>query len=120
MRDFLLDVRYGVRMLLKTPVVAAVAAANPKTVVVLETGGPVFMPWIDKVAAALQVWYPGTRGGEAIGNLLFGTANPSGHLPATFPRDAGQLVRRDIDGTGLAGNQDFDIHYAEGAAVGYK
>lgn len=100
--------------------VAAVAAANPRTVVVLETGGPVLMPWIDRVAAALEVWYPGTRGGEAIGNLLFGTVNPSGHLPATFPRDASQLVRRDIDGTGLPENRDFDIHYSEGAAVGYK
>jgi beta-glucosidase len=89
-------------------------------VVVLETGGPVLMPWIDRVAAALEVWYPGTRGGEAIGNLLFGTVNPSGHLPATFPRDASQLVRRDIDGTGLPENRDFDIHYSEGAAVGYK
>lgn len=100
--------------------VAAVVAANPRTVVVLETGGPVFMPWIDRVAAALEVWYPGTRGGEAIGNLLFGTVNPSGHLPATFPRDASQLVRRDIDGTGLPPGRDFDVHYGEGAAVGYK
>src|SRR4030095_7863128 len=65
--------------------IAAGAAANPRTVVVLETGGAVYMPWLDKVQGVLQAWYPGTSGGEAIANLLFGNVNPSGHLPITFP-----------------------------------
>jgi beta-glucosidase len=101
--------------------VSAVAAANPKTIVVLETGGPVFMPWIDTVPAALEAWYPGTAGGEAIANLLFGKVNPSGHLPATFPRDLSQLVRREIDGANRKAQDElFDIPYSEGATVGYK
>lgn len=66
--------------------VAAVAAANPRTIVVLETGGAVTMPWIDRVSAVLAAWYPGIRGGEAIANLLFGDVNPSGKLVLTFPK----------------------------------
>ncbi|MFD1734343.1 glycoside hydrolase family 3 C-terminal domain-containing protein [Deinococcus malanensis] len=65
--------------------IAAVAAANPRTVVVLETGGPVLMPWVTQVPAILEAWYPGTEGGQAIANLLFGRVNPSGRLPITFP-----------------------------------
>ena len=90
-----------------------VAAANPRTVVVLETGGPVLMPWVGKVGAVLETWYPGTEGGAAIGNLLFGVANPSGHLPATFPRSLDQLPRPAAPNIG-------DTRYTEGAAVGYK
>jgi beta-glucosidase len=93
--------------------VAAVAAANPKTVVVLETGGPILMPWIDQVGAAMEAWYPGTEGGEAIANLLFGKVNPSGRLPATFPRSLDQLPRPAEPGKG-------DTIYTEGATVGYK
>ncbi len=78
--------------------IAAVAGANAKTVVVLETGTPVFMPWLDAVAGVLEAWYPGTRGGEAIANLLFGEANPSGRLPITFPRALADLVRPEIPG----------------------
>src|SRR5690606_37358738 len=98
-----------------------VAAANPRTVVVLETGGPVLMPWIDQVAGALQLWYPGTRGGEAVANLLFGKTNPSGRLPATFPRSLDQLPRPGpIDPTGKREKAEVDVTYQEGAAVGYK
>jgi beta-glucosidase len=100
--------------------VEAVAAANPKTVAVLETGGPVLMPWADRVAAILEAWYPGSAGGEAIANLLFGKVNPSGHLPVTFPRDESQLPRPVRPGTGLADREMFAIDYSEGAAVGYK
>lgn len=78
--------------------IAAVAAVNAKTVVVLETGTPVFMPWLDAVAGVLEAWYPGTRGGETIANLLFGEANPSGRLPISFPRALADLVRPDIPG----------------------
>jgi beta-glucosidase len=64
--------------------VEAIAKANPRTIVVLENGGPVSMPWSAHVAAILEAWYPGIGGGQAIANLLFGDVNPSGKLPATF------------------------------------
>ena len=80
---------------------AAVAAANPRTVVVLETGGPVAMPWIDQVGAALEAWYPGIRGGEAIANLLFGDANPSGKLPMTFAKSDADLPQPKLPGSDL-------------------
>src|SRR3546814_3297546 len=73
--------------------IAAVAKANRNSVVVLETGGPVLMPWLDKVPAVIEAWYPGQRGGEAIAYILFGAVNPSGHLPITFPEAASQAPR---------------------------
>src|SRR3546814_11276026 len=73
--------------------IAAVAKANRNSVVVLETGGPVLMPWLDKVPAVIEAWYPGQRGGEAIANILFGAVNPSGPLPTTFPDAASQAPR---------------------------
>ncbi len=100
--------------------IAAVAAANPKTVVVLETGGPVAMPWLPDVAAVLEAWYPGTSGGEAIAGILFGEVNPSGHLPATFPASVAQLPRPVLDGYPDGNERRFDVDYHEGAAVGYK
>jgi beta-glucosidase len=100
--------------------IAAVAAANPKTVVVLETGGPVTMPWLSKVPAVLEAWYPGTSGGEAIASVLFGEVNPSGHLPATFPASESQLPRPALDGYPEVADKRFDVEYREGAAVGYK
>lgn len=111
-------------------VVEAVAAANPHTIVVLETGGPVEMPWAGRVDAILEAWYPGIRGGQAIANLLFGTASPSGKLAVTFPRDEAQLPRPEIplppgpkpgpvDGM-LIPRPPFDVNYTEGLKVGYK
>jgi beta-glucosidase len=100
--------------------IAAVARANPHTVVVLETGGAVFMPWLGDVAAVLQAWYPGTSGGEAIANLLFGVVNPSGRLPITFPADESQLARPSLVEQDAQGKKSGDVHYDEGAAVGYK
>jgi beta-glucosidase len=100
--------------------VASVAGANPRTVVVLETGGPVAMPWLDKVPAVLEAWYPGTSGGEAIANVLFGAVNPSGHLPATFPASEQQLPRPKLDGDPRNPDLQFAVDYHEGAAVGYK
>ena len=101
--------------------IAAVAKANPRTVVVLETGGPVLMPWLDQVGAVLEAWYPGTSGGEAIARVLTGEVDPSGHLPITFPASEDQLPRPMLDhasGRGdLHPHTDYDI---EGAAVGYK
>ncbi|NIJ31851.1 beta-glucosidase [Sphingomonas oligoaromativorans] len=100
--------------------VAAVAAANPNTIVVLETGGAVTMPWIDSVKGVVEAWYPGTRGGPAIARVLTGAVNPSGHLPISFPRSAEQFPRATIAGKGLPEKQVFDVTYSEGAAVGYK
>jgi beta-glucosidase len=100
--------------------IAAVAAANPHTVVVLETGGAVLASWKDKVGAILEAWYPGSAGGAAIADLLFGKVNPSGRLPITFPASEAQLPRPKVDGVGLAEDKPFDVTYGEGAAVGYK
>lgn len=106
-----------------------VAASNPHTVVVLETGGPVTMPWIDDVNAILEAWYPGIRGGEAIAGILFGDVNPSGKLPVTFPKSEADLPRLLIPGmepgTGSAARArtpsiPFDIDYSEALKVGYK
>jgi beta-glucosidase len=98
--------------------IEAVAAANPNTVVVLETGGAVLMPWLGKVKGVLEAWYPGTSGGEAIVNVLFGRVNPSGRLPISFPASESQLPRaqlaeQDAQGVKIA-------NYAAGAQVGYK
>ena len=117
--------------------IAAVAAANPRTIVVLETGTPVLMPWLADVAAVLQAWYPGTRGGEAIARVLFGEVNPSGRLPISFPRDVADLVRPEIPGmifgppvegktlpTSFPDVQQhkgrFSVPHPEGADVGYR
>jgi beta-glucosidase len=100
--------------------VAAVAKANAKTVVVLQTGGPVLMPWLANVGAAVEAWYPGTNGGEAIARVLFGEVNPSGHLPATFPASEAQLPRPVLDGYPEVKDARITVTYNEGAAVGYK
>jgi beta-glucosidase len=101
--------------------IAAVAAANPKTIVVLETGGPVLMPWLDKVGAVLSAWYPGAKGGDAIAGILFGDVNPSGRLPVTFPASAAQLPRPEIPGFGGKDDAQFDVDYTiEGADIGYR
>jgi beta-glucosidase len=90
-----------------------VAAANPHTLVVLETGGPVLMPWADKVPAIVEAWYPGRMGGAAIANVLTGKVDPSGRLPMTFPKSLDQLPW-----TGALRKQEAT--YTEGATVGYK
>ena len=108
--------------------VEAVAKANPRTIVVLETNGPVAMPWLSHVGAVLEAWYPGAAGGEAIARLLYGEVAPSGRLPVSWPRDESQLPRPGIPGAGLAAiglppqgkpaqNVDYDI---EGTDVGYR
>jgi beta-glucosidase len=100
--------------------VEAVASANRHTVVVLETGGPVLMPWLDRVSGVLEAWYPGSAGGPAIARVLSGAVNPSGHLPVSFPRSVDQLPRPNPVGEGLPKGQAFDVPYDEGAAVGYR
>jgi beta-glucosidase len=117
--------------------VAAVAAANPNTIVVIENGGPVSMPWASHVKAILESWYPGIGGGQAIANFLFGRVNPSGKLPVTFaasdedlphPHVTGLTQRTTNNGadagTGRARRQppvEFPVDYnVEGMAVGYR
>ncbi|HEY6080433.1 MAG TPA: glycoside hydrolase family 3 C-terminal domain-containing protein [Polyangiaceae bacterium] len=100
--------------------VEAVARANRRTIVVLETGGPVLLPWFERVSGVVQAWYPGSQGGPAIARILSGAVNPSGHLPASFPRSLDQLPRPQIAGTDGPEDQPFDVTYTEGAAVGYR
>jgi beta-glucosidase len=97
--------------------IAAVAAANPRTIVVLHTGGPVLMPWIDDVEAVLAAWYPGQESGDAIAAVLFGDVNPSGRLPITFPASDEQgpgQTRASFPGDGTS------VRYEEGLLVGYR
>lgn len=110
--------------------IEAVAAANPHTIVVLETGGPVAMPWLGKTAAVVEAWYPGARGADAIAEVLFGEVNPSGRLPVTFPAGVEQLPRPKLDGAdtvepdffgGGTGGRLLPINYdIEGSDVGYR
>ena len=100
--------------------IAAVAKANPHTIVVLQTGGPVRMPWLDQVGAVVEAWYPGAKGGEAIADVLFGDVDASGRLPVSFPVDESQTPRPEIPGLGLPENKKFDVDYAEGSDVGYR
>jgi beta-glucosidase len=99
--------------------VAAVAAANPRTIVVMENPGAQVMPWLNQVGAVLEAWYPGQMGGPAIADLLFGNVNPSGKLPITFPASVNDLPHPVIavppDGT-----TPFPVDYTEGFNVGYK
>ena len=111
----------------------AVAAANPHTIVVLESGGAVTMPWLDHVSAVLESWYPGIRGAQAIAAILFGDVNPSGKLPITFPKSIAQLPHP-VEASQPPGPltpmpgmpmfkvnaKIFDVPYDEGLLVGYK
>jgi beta-glucosidase len=103
--------------------IAAVAAANPHTVVVLNTGGAVLMPWLGKVAGVIESWYPGQEFGTAIAALLWGDVSPAGHLPMTFPASDAQ-ARSSITWpgtivTGPSGAQPT-VTYNEGIDVGYR
>ncbi len=110
--------------------VEAVATANPNTIVVLETGGPVTMPWADRVKGIVEMWYPGIGGGQALANILFGDVNPSGKLSVTFAKSDADLPHPIVPGLESAGNvtsddqhrkvEPFDLTYTEGARVGYK
>ncbi len=98
--------------------VQTVVAANRRTIVVLATGGPVLLPWLDQVPAVLESWYGGQEQGNALADVLFGDVTPSGKLPVTFPRsDQGTPVSSPEQ---YAGRDDFIAHYSEGLAVGYR
>lgn len=100
--------------------IAAVAKANPKTIVVVESGGAVFMPWAPQVPVILEAFYSGIRGGAAIARILTGKVNPSGHLPISFPASLDQLAHPELPGFGQANETPASLTYHEGAAVGYK
>jgi beta-glucosidase len=103
--------------------IEAVAAVNPHTVVVLETGTAITMPWLDKVAAVAEAWYPGSKGGDAIANVLLGDVNPSGKLPMTFPVSESDLPHPEVKKPTPPvknGVLSFQVEYTEGAKVGYK
>jgi beta-glucosidase len=110
-----LDLPYG-----QNELVEAVAKANPRTIVVLETGNPISMPWLAHVPVVLAAWYPGQEGGRAIADILFGAVNPSGRLPITFPKDDAHSVRPALPNLGSALNAEVSIDYSEGADVGYR
>ena len=97
--------------------IAAVAAANPQTVVVLNTGGPVLMPWLPKVAAVLEAWYPGEQSGNAVAAVLTGRVDPTGHLPVTFPATANAVPAHSP--RSWPGDRST-ITYAEGLEIGYR
>jgi len=108
--------------------VHAVAAANPRTIVVLETGSTISMPWLAEVKSILAAWYPGIGGAQAISNILFGDVHPSGRLPITFAKTEADLPHPQIPGVDLLKQAKspwqklppFDVNYTEGAKVGYK
>ncbi|MGA8042364.1 MAG: glycoside hydrolase family 3 C-terminal domain-containing protein [Terracidiphilus sp.] len=121
--------------------IETVAAANPKTVVVLETGSPATMPWIDSVPAVVEAWYPGIRGAEALANILTGAVNPTGKLAITFPKSDADLphpklvlpppeseINFSAPGADISnimskmakGLPPFQTYYDEGLKVGYK
>jgi beta-glucosidase len=116
--------------------IAKVAAANPHTIVVLETGTAITMPWAEQVSGILEAWYGGSRGAEAVARVLFGEVNPSGKLPMTFPRSESDLphpnlVKPPVESTTRDGDPDawkkiaaglpaFQTTFDEGLKVGYK
>ncbi len=116
--------------------IAKVADANPHTIVVLENGSPVTMPWVGQVAGILEAWYPGTRGADAVASVLFGDVNPSAKLPITFPKSDADLphptlVKPPKESTTEDGDTEawkkiakglpaFQVTYDEGLKVGYK
>jgi beta-glucosidase len=97
--------------------ISAVAAANPHTVVVLNTDGPVVMPWLDRVGAVIEDWYPGEEDGAAIAAVLTGTVDPSGHLPVTFPTS---LAKSAISKPSQWPGVNLTSTYSEGLLVGYR
>ena len=98
-----------------------VAAANPRTVVVLETGTAVTMPWLDKVAGIVEAWYAGSSGHKALANVLVGDVNPTGKLAITFPRSEKDLPHPVIPSLPPQDQAlSYVVHYDEGPEVGYK
>jgi beta-glucosidase len=112
--------------------VEQVTAANPRTIVVIESGTAVTMPWIDRVSGVVEAWYAGSKGADAVANVLFGAVNPAAKLPITFPRSEADLPHPQlvVPPPGAQGKEavmrtgeakpTFDVRYDEGVKVGYK
>jgi beta-glucosidase len=114
--------------------IATIAAANPRTVVVLKDNASTLLPWIDRVPAVLEAWFPGQEDGDIVARLLFGLATPSGKLPVTFPKRESDLPARTprqwpgVDSTGSAvpvpgtmlGGGPATVEYSEGLGIGYR
>jgi beta-glucosidase len=97
--------------------ISAVAKANPHTIVVVQAGAPVTMPWLASVSAVLDDWYPGQTDGTALANVLFGRSDPSGHLPVTFPQSLAQVpASTPLQWTGVDGK----VQFSEGLDIGYR
>ena len=97
--------------------ISAVAAANPHTIVVIDAGAPVAMPWLSQVAGVLDAWYPGQTSGTSLASLLFGQTDPSGHLPVTFPANLSQMP---TSSTAQFPGNGSQVQYSEGIDVGYR
>jgi beta-glucosidase len=100
--------------------IGAVAAANPNTIVVLQTGNPVALPWRGRVKAIVEAWYSGQAGGQPIAEVLAGKVNPSGHLPVSFVASVTQTPHPKLAGFGTPADTPTIIKYPEGAEVGYR
>ena len=97
--------------------ISAVASVNPHTAVVVDAGAPVAMPWLSQVGAVIDAWYPGETNGTALGAVLFGNADPGGHLPVTFPQSLSQVpASSPSQFPGVNGQ----VNYSEGINVGYR
>lgn len=117
-RNLSLGVRNGVD---QDALIAAVAAANPKTIVVLKNGGALLMPWLNSVPAVLAAWLPGQEDGLVVAETLYGVNNPSGKLPMTFPAaelEAGSATPSQFPGTTVTGT--LTAVYSEGLKIGYR
>jgi beta-glucosidase len=97
--------------------IEAVAAANPHTVVVIDAGAPIAMPWLSQVGSVLDAWYPGQGSGTALASVLFGQTDPGGHLPVTFPTSLSQVP---ASTTAQFPGNGTDVLYSEGIDVGYR
>jgi beta-glucosidase len=97
--------------------ISAVTAANPRTAVVVDAGAPIAMPWLGQAGAVLDAWYPGQSNGTSLARVVFGQANPSGHLPVTFPTSLSQVP---ASTTPQFPGTNGQVQYSEGVDVGYR
>jgi beta-glucosidase len=100
--------------------VEAVIAANPNTIVVVQSGNPVLLPWADKARAIVWAGFPGQEGGQAIADILMGDVNPSGRLPFSFPASEAQLPFPELPNLGADFFKPVTVRYHEGSDVGYR
>ncbi len=97
--------------------ISSVAAANPRTIVVLKTGAAITMPWLNEVHAVIEAWYPGEEDGNAVARVIFGDVNPSGKLPISFPASVNDTLARN---PAQYPGDHIEVHYSEGLDVGYR